>query len=248
MLVIGNEILSGRTQDANINYLAKTMTEIGVRLSEARVVPDQEAIVVEAVNDLRRRYTYLFTSGGIGPTHDDITVDCIAKAFGVGVIEHPKARRILDDFYGEQLTEARLRMARTPEGADLVINPVSGAPGIKLDNVYIFAGVPRIFRGMVDSIAGELRTGAKLLSHTIVVQSPESALAGLLLETQSNHPEVEIGSYPFQRPGGFGVSVVLRSIDASRLSQCQSTLVATLRQTGHVFDDGMPVQNSRQGK
>ena len=248
MLVIGNEILSGRTQDANINYLAKTMTEIGVRLSEARVVPDQEAIVVEAVNDLRRRYAYLFTSGGIGPTHDDITVDCIAKAFGVAVIEHPEARRILEDFYGEQLTEARLRMARAPEGASLVINPVSGAPGIRIENVYIFAGVPRIFRGMVDGIAGELRTGAKLLSQTIVVQSPESVLAGLLLETQSNHPDVEIGSYPFQRPGGFGVSVVLRSIDANRLSQCRTTLVAALRQTGHVFEDSAPTEADHQRK
>ncbi len=240
MLVIGNEILSGRTQDANINYLAKTMTEIGVRLSEARIVPDQEEIVVEAVNDLRRRYAYVFTSGGIGPTHDDITVDCIAKAFGVEVVEHPEARQILEDFYGEQLTEARLRMARTPDGASLVVNPVSGAPGIKIENVYIFAGIPRIFRGMVDGIAGELRTGAKLLSHTIVVQSPESALAGLLLETQSNHPEVEIGSYPFQRPGGFGVSVVLRSTDALRLSQCRTALVAALRQAGHTFEDGVP--------
>ena len=153
-------------------------------------------------------------------------------------LELPAARR--------RRFEARLRMARTPEGASLVINPVSGAPGIKIDNVYIFAGVPRIFRGMVDGIAGQLRTGAKLLSHTIVVQSPESALAGLLLETQSNHPEVEIGSYPFQRPGGFGVSVVLRSIDASRLSQCQTTLVAALRQTGHVFEDGVPMQDGRQ--
>ncbi len=237
MLVIGNEILSGRTQDANINYLAKTMTEIGVRLCEARVVPDQEEIVAAAVNDLRRGHDYLFTSGGIGPTHDDITVDCVARAFGVPVIEHPDARRILESFYGDQLTEARLRMARTPEGASLVINPVSGAPGIKMDNVYIFAGVPRIFRGMVDSVAGELRTGAKLLSHTIVVQSPESAIAGLLLESQSNHPDVEIGSYPFQRPGGFGVSVVLRSIDEERLERCRGALTAALRSAGQSFED-----------
>lgn len=239
MLVIGNEILSGRTQDANINYLAKTMTEIGVRLSEARVVPDQEAVVVEAVNDLRGRYSYLFTSGGIGPTHDDITVDCIAKAFGVAVIEHPEARQILETFYGDQLTEARLRMARTPDGASLVVNPVSGAPGIKMDNVFIFAGVPRIFRGMVDGVAGNLRTGAKLISHNVVVQSPESAIAGLLLESQSNHPDVEIGSYPFQRPGGFGVSVVLRSIDEARLEACRTALLAALGNAGHRFEDGV---------
>ena len=239
MLVIGNEILSGRTQDANLNYLAKTMTEIGVRLCEARVVPDQEDVVVEATNDLRQRYTYLFTSGGIGPTHDDITVDCVAKAFGVPVIVHPEARSILEGFYGDQLTEARLRMARTPDGASLIANPVSGAPGIKMENVYIFAGVPRIFRGMVDGVAGDLRTGAKLISHNIVVQSPESVIAGLLLESQSNHPDVEIGSYPFQRPGGFGVSVVLRSINEERLEHCRASLVAALTHAGHSFEDGV---------
>src|SRR5215207_2537519 len=172
LCVIGDEILSGRTQDKNIAQLATWLNDQGIELAEVRVVPDQEERIVEAVNSLRSRYDYCFTTGGIGPTHDDITVDSIAAAFGVGVIVHPEAKRMLEDYYrnradGFKLTEARLRMARVPEGAELIVNPSSGAPGVRVGNIFILAGVPHIAGLMLEALAGQLEGGKPVLSATI---------------------------------------------------------------------------------
>ena len=218
MLVIGNEILSGRTRDANIQTLAQRLSEIGVVLSEARVVPDIQERVVSALNELRTVYDYVFTSGGIGPTHDDITVDCVAKAFGLNVEVNSRAFEVLENHYGaKDFTEARQRMARIPAGAGLIDNPVSAAPGFVIENVYVMAGVPRIFDAMLANIVPVLRGGCVVLSETLTFMIPESQMAGPLGEVQGAHPKVDIGSYPFFQDGRVGVSVVLRCTDKSLL-------------------------------
>ncbi len=233
LLVIGNEILSGRTQDANLAYIARRCTELGIRLVEARVVPDEEAVVVAAVNALRAEVDYLFTTGGIGPTHDDITAACVAKALGRRLIENPQARALLEEFYGEGINPARLRMARTPEGAELIDNPVSTAPGFRSENVYVLAGIPKIMQAMFESLAPGLVGGAPLRSRALEVDLPESVIAGLLGETQEAFAgQVDIGSYPFARGGAFGVSVVLRGTDPALLARCTETVAAGLRDLG----------------
>lgn len=236
LLVIGDEILSGRTQDKNVAQVAAWLNVQGIRLSEVRVVPDETAAIVEAVNALRARNDYLFTTGGIGPTHDDITVDAVAEALGVGVVIHSKARAILERYYESRggLTEARLRMARTPEGAELIPNRMSGAPGIRIGNVFLMAGVPSITAGMLDALTGTLEGGLPVLSETIGSWVAESEIADLLRETERAHAGCAIGSYPFFREGRVGANFVVRSTDPevvnAVLSALESGLVALGRE------------------
>ena len=227
LVVIGDEILSGRTEDKNIAQVARWLNRQGIRLVEVRVVPDQESAIVAAVNALRPTHDYVITTGGIGPTHDDITIDSIAAAFGVPVIVHPEARRVLEDYYRDRpfgLTEARLRMARVPEGAELVPNPTSGAPGVKMGNVYILAGVPNIAAAMLEALDGKLEGGRPMVSLTVRAHAAESDVAALLKQVQDEHPGVSIGSYPFYRAGNFGADFVVRSDDEALASACAMEL------------------------
>jgi molybdopterin-biosynthesis enzyme MoeA-like protein len=230
LIVIGDEILSGRTHDKNIAQVASWLGIQGIRLREVRVVADVMESIFEAVNTLRARNDYLFTTGGIGPTHDDITVDAIAAALGVGVIVHPEARAILEGYYETRggLNEARLRMARVPEGADLIPNRYTGAPGIHAANIYIMAGVPSITSGMLDALSGQLEGGAPLLSETIGCWVQESEVATLLGAVEKAHEGCQIGSYPFWRDGKTGANFVIRSVDAERLAACTRALVEAL--------------------
>jgi molybdenum cofactor synthesis domain-containing protein len=235
LLVIGDEILSGRTQDKNVAQVATWLNDQGIRLAEVRVVPDDIARIGDAVNALRAKHDYLFTTGGIGPTHDDITVDALATAFGVPVIVHPEARKILEDYYRGRtggLTESRLRMARTPEGAELLRNPSSGAPGIKMENVYILAGVPGIAASMLHALTGTLEGGRPVVSVTVGARAPESDVADLLRETEEAHPGVTIGSYPFFKDGGYGSNFVIRSVDQELARATGEDLVGRLRSAG----------------
>jgi molybdopterin-biosynthesis enzyme MoeA-like protein len=226
LIVIGDEILSGRTHDKNIAQVAAWLGIQNIRLREVRVVPDVTAAIVEAVNTLRARNDYLFTTGGIGPTHDDITVDAVAEALGVPVIVHPEARAILEDYYETRggLTEARLRMARVPEGSELIPNRYTGAPGIRFGNVFIMAGVPHITAGMLDALTGTLAGGAPLLSETIGCWVAESEVAELLGQTEKAHPGCQIGSYPFWREGRTGANFVIRSTEPEQLAACSRAL------------------------
>jgi molybdenum cofactor synthesis domain-containing protein len=235
LLVIGDEILSGRTQDRNVTQVATWLNEQGIRLVEVRVVPDDTGRIAEAVNALRTTHDYLFTTGGIGPTHDDITVDAIAAAFGVPVIVHPAARRILEDYYRDRpggLTDARLRMARVPEGAELIENPTSGAPGVRMGNVFILAGVPNIAASMLEGLTGKLEGGRPVVSVTVGARAAESEVADLLRETEAAHPGVAIGSYPFFKDGRFGANFVIRSEDAELARTTGEDLAERLRTAG----------------
>jgi molybdenum cofactor synthesis domain-containing protein len=234
LVVIGDEILSGRTHDKNIAQVATWLGLQGIRLKEVRIVPDDMDAIAEAVNQLRARNDYLFTTGGIGPTHDDITVDAIAAALGVGVEVHPDARAILEGYYESRggLTEARLRMARVPAGADLIPNRYTGAPGIRHGNVFIMAGVPQITSGMLDALSGTLPGGAPLLTETIGCWVQESEVADLLRDTERAHPRCQIGSYPFWRDGKTGANFVIRSVDAGELAHCTRSLMAALEGSG----------------
>jgi molybdenum cofactor synthesis domain-containing protein len=220
LLVIGDEILSGRTTDRNIAILAKHLTAIGIRLSEVRVVPDIEAEIVAALNALRDRFTYVFTTGGIGPTHDDITADSIAKAFGVAIDVDPRAVALMKPHYDRrnmQLTPSRLRMARIPEGADLIANAVSIAPGFMLGNVIVMAGVPAIMEAMLNDVTPRLRTGAHMLSATLPLDRPEGDIAATFAAHQAEWPDVIMGSYPVFADGRFRTELVLRATDPERL-------------------------------
>ena len=235
LVVIGDEILSGRTQDRNIAQLAAWLNVQGIRLAEVRVVADQADAIGEAVNTLRVRNDYLFTTGGIGPTHDDITVDAIAAALDLPVIEHPEARAILEDYYTTRggVTPARARMARTPEGASLIPNRVSGAPGIRIGNIFIMAGVPHITAGMLDALTGTLEGGQPVVSGTIGCWVGESEVADLLRQAEKAHEGVAIGSYPFFREGRTGANFVVRSPDAAMVATCIADLTAALEAQGH---------------
>jgi len=236
LLVIGDEILSGRTQDRNIAQVASWLNEQGIRLAEVRVVPDVEERIADALNDLRSAYDYCFTTGGIGPTHDDITVDAVAKALGVPVIVHPEARQILEDFYRDRpggLNEARLRMARTPEGAELITNAATKAPGVRVGNVFILAGVPHIAAAMLEALSGTLEGGRPMVSLTIGARAAESEVAELLKRTEDDHPGVAIGSYPFFRDGGFGSNFVVRADDEGLVHRCGDALSERLREAGY---------------
>jgi molybdenum cofactor synthesis domain-containing protein len=240
LVVIGDEILSGRTQDKNIAQVAGWLQVQGIRLTEVRVVPDIEDAIGEAVNALRTTHDYLFTTGGIGPTHDDITVDAIAKALGVPIVVHPEARRILEAYYATRggITDARLRMARVPQGADLIPNRMSGAPGIKIGNVHIMAGVPHICAQMLDALTGTLEGGAPLISETIGCWVPESEVADILREVEKAYAQCQIGSYPFFREGKVGANFVIRSTDADELNSCADTLAEALGDAGYDFTPG----------
>ena len=234
LLVIGDEILSGRTQDRNISPIATWLNLQGIRLAEVRIVPDVTDRIVEAVNALRTSNDYLFTTGGIGPTHDDISVDAIAAALGVEVVVHPKARSALEAHYAGRggVTEARLRMARVPAGAELIENPMSGAPGIRIGNIFILAGVPHIAGLMLEALSGQIAGGTPLISATIGCWSPESEVADLLGETERAHPGCQIGSYPFFREGRVGANFVIRSTAPDLLEACRADLVARLEAAG----------------
>jgi len=231
LLVIGDEILSGRTKDKNIGAVADRMTEIGIRLKEVRVVADDEADIVAAVNALRTRYTYVFTTGGIGPTHDDITAESIAKAFGVAIDIDPRARALMQascDARGVPLTPARLRMARLPKGAELVDNPISVAPGFWIGNVIVMAGIPDIMGVMLDAVTPKLARGEKMLSETIALQRPESTIADLFAAHQAAFPDIAMGSYPSMRDGKPATDLVLRGTDRERLTRAVDDLKAKL--------------------
>ena len=227
VVIIGNEILSGRTKDANLAFLGERLDERGIRLKEARVVPDEPDAIVETLNEVRSRYDYVFTTGGIGPTHDDITAECVARAFGVPLIQNPEARAILEAGYEPgELNEARLRMANTPEGASLILNSISRAPGFRIGNVFVLAGVPSVARAMFESLSGDLRGGAPLMSHSLEARIPEGRLAGPLRALQDDYPDIEMGSYPFHEAGVFGARLVLRGTDHVRLKQASERLEA----------------------
>jgi molybdenum cofactor synthesis domain-containing protein len=234
LCIIGDEILSGRTQDKNIAQIALWLNLQGIRLREVRVVPDVEESIVEAVNILRARNDYLFTTGGIGPTHDDITVDAIAKALGVDVVVHPEASAVLHAYYESRggITEARLRMARVPDGATLIANRMSGAPGIRHGNIFIMAGVPHITAGMLDALTGTLEGGKPLIARTIGCWVAESEIAEMLRATEKAHDGCQIGSYPFFREGRVGSNFVIRSTDQAALDGCAAALIAALEAGG----------------
>lgn len=240
LCIIGDEILSGRTQDRNIAQIAAWLNLQGIRLSEVRVVPDVEERIVEAVNALRSANDYLFTTGGIGPTHDDITVDAIARAVGVEVVVHPKAREILEGYYVSRggISEARLRMARVPEGAELIENQMSGAPGIRFGNIFILAGVPHIATLMLEALSGTIEGGRPLLSRTIGCWVAESEVAELLRDTENAHEQCQIGSYPFFKEGRVGANFVIRSTNETALESCVSDLGLRLEAEGRVVVGG----------
>jgi molybdenum cofactor synthesis domain-containing protein len=243
LLVIGDEILSGRTQDRNVAQVALWLNEQGIRLAEVRIVPDDVGRIAGSVNELRAAHDYLFTTGGIGPTHDDITVDAMAAAFGVSAVVHPAARRILEDYYRDRpggLTEARLRMARVPDGAELIENATSGAPGIKIDNVFILAGVPHIAAAMLEALTGQLEGGRPVVSVTVGARAPESDVADLLRETEAAHPGVAIGSYPFFKDGRYGANFVIRSDDPDLARRTGDALIRRLKEAGYEpVEDGI---------
>jgi len=225
ILVIGDEILSGRTKDKNIGYIAEYLTNIGIDVKEVRVVPDEEQEIVTTLNALRNRYTYVFTTGGIGPTHDDITADCVAKAFGVSIDIDPRARAMLLTRIAEKdLNEARLRMARIPAGADLIVNKVSSAPGFRIGNVHVMAGVPSIMQAMLDEVAPTLKTGVKMLSDTVRADLREGDIGTPLAAVAKAHTDVTIGSYPFVDDRGPNSNIVVRSRDPAKLAAAKAAV------------------------
>ena len=229
MLVIGDEILSGRTRDANMHHLANELTAVGIDLKEVRVVSDAPDAITGAVRELSGRYNNVFTSGGIGPTHDDITADCVAKAFGVPIGIRDDARTLLQEHYdrnGQELNAARLRMARIPDGALLIDNPVSTAPGFTIENVHVMAGVPKVFIAMVASVLATLTTGQPLLSRSLRVIRGEGDIAGPLGEFAGKFDDISVGSYPFQKDGVYGANLVLRGQDVDRLNTALTELTA----------------------
>ncbi len=240
VLIIGNEILSGRTQDENLGFIARGLNEAGIRLREARVIPDIAEVIVATVNDVRRRFDHVFTTGGIGPTHDDITAQCIADAFGVKLILHPDAKRVLETHYpASHLNEARLRMAMVPQGAVLLPNPISRAPGFQIGNVFVLPGVPSIMQGIFEQLKYRLVGGDKMLSRSISCHLGEGVLAKDLSALQDRWPDVEIGSYPYFRRGDFGVTLVLRSTDRSRLAATTAELKALIESLGGDPQEGL---------
>ncbi len=235
VIVIGNEILSGRTKDANLPYLAAGLNEIGVVLAEARVVPDIEAKIVEAVNAMRAEYDYVFTTGGIGPTHDDITAAAVAAAFGRKVVRHPEAEAALRGFWEArdiEVTAARLKMAEVPDGASLVENAVSIAPGFRVENVIVMAGIPSVMQAMFEAVKGDLKRGAKVLSRAVSCQVPEGTIAAGLGVVQDSYPALDIGSYPYFSEGTPGTTLVLRGTDAAQLDDALARVEALIVECG----------------
>ncbi|MGQ0664544.1 MAG: competence/damage-inducible protein A [Pseudomonadota bacterium] len=240
VLIIGNEILSGRTKDANLSWLAVQLNELGIRLREARIIPDVEDAIVRAVNEVRATHDHVFTTGGIGPTHDDITAECVAKAFGVRLIQHPDALARLRRHYANpaDLNAARLRMANAPEGATLIDNPISRAPGFQIGNVYVMAGVPAIMQAMFAGLKHCLKGGAKMLTRTLTAELPEGRMAAGLAALAGRYPDLEIGSYPYFRMGKIGAAIVLRGTEAGRLGAAAEDLRGLMLSLG-----GQPVED-----
>ncbi len=237
VLIIGNEILSGRTQDTNLNHLALTLNGYGIQLREARVVPDMEAEIVDAINALRVRWDYVFTTGGIGPTHDDITADCVAKAFGVELEIHPQIAALIQRRPSPpEVMAARMRMARVPRGGGLIDNPL-GPPGFYIDNVYVMAGIPRIMQQMLASLDGKLKRGVVVRSRSVTAFVSEGQIAQGLGTVQNRHPQVDVGSYPFQRQERFGTTLVMRGSDGAELDAALAEVVALVRTLGAEPED-----------
>ena len=231
ILIIGNEILSGRTQDTNTSTLANWLNSIGVKVSEVRVVPDEEKIIVDTLNLLRNSYNYVFTTGGIGPTHDDITAQSVAKAFDRKYQIHQEAFKILEAYYKPgEFNEGRQKMVKMPENAKLILNPTSGAPGFSVDNVFCLPGVPSILKSMLGSLKNEIVGGEPILSHTISLKTVESEIAKSLTKVQEDNKDVEIGSYPFFHAGKLGVSIGLRSENQSKIDTCNSQILAFIKE------------------
>jgi molybdenum cofactor synthesis domain-containing protein len=232
VLVIGDEILSGRTKDKNIGYIAEYLTNIGIDLKEVRVVPDEEPEIIAAVNALRARYTYVFTTGGIGPTHDDITAECVAKAFGVAIDYHPRAVEIMQArvaLTGGVMNEARMRMTRVPVGGELVLNKISGAPGFRIGNVIVMAGIPSVMQAMLEYVTPQLKTGARMLSETVRADCREGDIGTALGEIAKNNPDVVIGSYPFMdEKSAANTNVVVRSRDPHKLAAAKAAVQTML--------------------
>ena len=246
LVIIGNEVLSGRTQDANVRFLAVGLNRVGVRLMEARVIADAKNEIVEAINALRAKFDYVFTTGGIGPTHDDITCVSVAKAFGRRYVLNPEAQKLLEDYCdgsGRELNEARLRMAYTPEGAELVDNPISRAPGFRVENVIVMAGIPAVMRAMFESIAPKLEGGAKVASRAVAVLMGEGDIARPLGELQARNEGLEIGSYPFVRKGKFGTTLVLRGVDETAVEEAVKELKMILEELGGTPEDDAAVSD-----
>ena len=226
ILIIGNEILSGRTQDTNTSTLATWLNSIGVKVNEVRIIPDQEDIIVETLNILRKSNNYVFTTGGIGPTHDDITAQSVAKAFGLKYELHKEGYKILEAYYQPgEFNEGRQKMIWMPENADLILNPTSGAPGFRVENVFCLPGVPSIMKSMLGGLKNKIVGGDPILSHTISLKTVESEIANSLTKVQEENQDVEIGSYPFFHAGKLGVSIVLRSENQSKIDQCNSQIL-----------------------
>ena len=237
VLIIGNEILSGRTQDTNLAHLAKTLNGYGIQVREARVVPDVEAEIVAAINALRVRYDYLFTTGGIGPTHDDITADCVAKAFGVELEIHPQIAELIQRRPSPpEVMASRMRMARVPRGGGLIHNPL-GPPGFYIDNVYVMAGIPRIMQQMIASLNGKLKRGVVVQSRSVTAYVSEGQIAKGLGAVQDRFVRVDVGSYPFQRQDRFGTTLVMRGSDAAELDAALADVVALIRSLGAEPED-----------
>jgi molybdenum cofactor synthesis domain-containing protein len=233
LVIIGNEILAGRTQDSNTLWIAERLTGHGIVLGEVRIIPDEEEVIVSSVNALRSSFDYVFTTGGIGPTHDDITAACIAKAFGVPLEQNPDAFRMLEEHYGlAELTPPRAKMSLIPQGARLIPNPVTGAPGFVIENVHVMAGVPRIMQAMLDYVLETIKAGTPILSNTVTCTLQESVLALDLEELQVRYPAVQMGSYPHYRGGSLGLSLVLRSTRADDLAKATAELIALIRKYG----------------
>lgn len=233
VIIIGNEILSGRTQDTNTSFIAEKLTGRGIRLEEVRVIPDIEDTIITTLNELRAKYSYVFTTGGIGPTHDDITADSVAKAFGVDIEINSDAFRMLEEYYGlEQLTPPRAKMARIPTGATLIPNPVSAAPGFNIENVYVFAGVPRIMQSMLEHVLTNIKGGDPVLSCSVSCSMPESEMAEDVGNLQNKYANIEIGSYPHFRAGVLGLSIVLRSTDKEVLRSASEELAESIKSKG----------------
>jgi len=244
LLVLGDEILSGRTQDANAPHLARVLAEIGIRLVEIRVIPDAPDTITQAVRDLAPRVAHLFTSGGIGPTHDDITADCVAMAMGAAIGVRADAREILERYYGDDLNEARLRMARIPDGATLIDNPLSHAPGFTLANVHVMAGVPAIFREMLAGLVPRLEGGAPMVTHSFRVNRPEGDIADALRLLAADHPEVAIGCYPFYK-GGFGCTLILRGEAPAAVAAAADDLRRMLARVTDAVEETAPAASPR---
>jgi molybdenum cofactor synthesis domain-containing protein len=230
VVIIGNEVLSGRTQEQNLQFLAERLGALGIAVEEARIVRDEEGAIADAVNECRARYEYVFTTGGIGPTHDDVTAAGIARAFGVAVLRNPRAVALLEQQYAPaEINEARLKMADIPEGATLIENPVSRAPGFQIQNVFVLPGVPSIMRAMFDGLRFRLRGGTPVASVTVSAFTTEGSIATLLAALQARHRAVEIGSYPFVRAGRFGVSLVVRASDRNAVDKAADDIASMLR-------------------